>query len=315
MSVLVIAEHDGQHLKPATAQAITAAAIWRQPIDLLVFSNDASQLASQAAALNGVARVLVAEAPQFAYPLVEDLQDLIAGIAPEYKTIVAAHSVLGKTLLPAIAAYLDVAPVTDVIDIQLTGTAPVYVRAEYAGNIFTHIENPQQQQIITVRTTAFRAAESIGKAEIVTIAVPPSRGLSEWLGDELNESDRPDLSSARVVIAGGRSLGEDFQRLLTPIAEDLNAAIGATRACVDAGFAPNDWQVGQTGTLIAPELYIAVGISGAMQHIAGIKDSKVIVAINHDPDAPIFKYADFGLVADLFTALPELHTALKQYPQ
>lgn len=315
MSILVIAEHDGRHLKPATAQAVTAAAIWQQPIDLLVFGNEASQLANEAAALNGVARVLVAEAPQFAHPLAEDLQDLITGIAPEYKVIVAAHSVLGKTLLPAIAAYLDVAPVTDVIDIQLTGTAPVYVRAEYAGNIFTHIENPQQQQIITVRTTAFRAAESIGKAEIVTIAVPPSRGLSEWLGDELNESDRPDLSSARVVIAGGRSLGEDFQRLLTPIAEDLNAAIGATRACVDAGFAPNDWQVGQTGTLVAPELYIAVGISGAMQHIAGIKDSKVIVAINHDPDAPIFKYADFGLVADLFTALPELHTALKQHLQ
>lgn len=313
MSILVIAEHDGRRLKPATAQAVTAAAIWQQPIDLLVFGNEASQLANEAAALNGVARVLVAEAPQFAHPLAEDLQELITGIAPEYKVIVAAHSVLGKTLLPAIAAYLDVAPITDVIDIQLTGTAPVYVRAEYAGNIFTHIENPQQQQIITVRTTAFRAAESIGKAEIVTIAVPPTREISEWLGDEINESDRPDLSSARVVIAGGRSLGQDFQRLLTPIAEDLNAAIGATRACVDAGFAPNDWQVGQTGTLIAPELYIAVGISGAMQHIAGIKDSKVIVAINHDPDAPIFKYADFGLVADLFTALPELHTALKQH--
>lgn len=313
MSLLVIAEQDGRKLKPATAQIIAAASAWQQPIDLLVFSDDAAELAQEAAQLSGVSRVLAAQAPHFKHPLVEDLQDLVAGIAPEYQVVIAAHSLLGKTLVPAVAAQLDIAPITDVIDIKLApGAAPVYVRPEYAGNIFTHIENPQAQQIITVRNTGFRPVEKAGAAQIASIPVPPSRGISEWLSEEINESDRPDLASARVVIAGGRSLGEDFQRLLTPIAEDLNAAIGATRACVDAGFAPNDWQVGQTGTLIAPELYIAVGISGAMQHIAGIKDSKVIVAINHDPDAPIFKYADYGLVADLFTALPEFHAALKQ---
>lgn len=312
MSVLVIAEQDGQRLKPATAQIIAAASAWQQPIDLLVFGDNTAQLVEEARALTGVSRVLVAQASHLLHPLAEDLQDLITSLAPEYKVVIAAHSVMGKTCIPAVAAQLDVAPVTDVSEIHLTGNAPVYRRAEYAGNIFTLIENPQATQIITVRTTAFRGIEGVGNAEVISVMVPPSRGVSEWLADNINESDRPDLSSARVVIAGGRSLGEDFQRLLTPIAEDLNAAIGATRACVDAGFAPNDWQVGQTGTLIAPELYIAVGISGAMQHIAGIKDSKVIVAINHDPDAPIFKYADFGLVADLFTALPELHAALKQ---
>lgn len=316
MSILVVAEQEANRLKPATAQVIAAAAAWQQPIDLLVFGDQPHELAREAARLAGVKRVLVAQAEHLQHPLAEDVQDLILSIAPEYKIIVAAHSVLGKSVLPAVAAHLDVAPVTDVTAIHLTpGAAPVYVRPEYAGNIFTYIENTQLQQIISVRPTAFRAAGSGGNAEILAIPVPPSRGISQWLADDINESARPDLSSARVVIAGGRSLGEDFHKLLVPVAEDLNAAIGATRACVDAGFAPNDWQVGQTGTVIAPELYIAVGISGAMQHIAGIKDSKVIVAINNDPDAPIFKYADYGLVADLFTALPELHTALQHSRQ
>jgi electron transfer flavoprotein alpha subunit len=217
--------------------------------------------------------------------------------------------VLGKSVLPGIAARLDIAPITDVIEIKAPST---YVRPGYAGNILSTIENHEPVQIITVRATAFRASNRGGDAEIFTIDVPPAREISQWISEQLTHSERPELNSARVVIAGGRSLGEEFNALLDPIAVQLDAAIGATRACVDAGFAANDLQVGQTGTIIAPELYIAVGISGAMQHLAGIKDSKIIVAINHDPDAPIFKHADYGLVADLFTVLPELNSALQQ---
>ncbi len=313
MSILVLAEHDGKQLKISTAQAVAAAASWQQPIDLLVYGNQVEQIAHDATQLSGVGRVLVAQADHLQFPLVEDVQDLIVSIAREYTVIVSAHSVLGKSVIPGVAARLDVAPITDVIDIQLeAGAAPVYVRPEYAGNIFTHIQNPQRQQIISVRATAFRPVNNGGAAEILTVTVPQSRNISQWLSEDINASERPDLSSARVVIAGGRSLGEEFDSLLNPLAERLDAAIGATRACVDAGFAANDLQVGQTGTVIAPDLYIAVGISGAMQHIAGIKDSKVIVAINNDPDAPIFKYADYGVVADLFTALPELQRALQQ---
>lgn len=313
MSILVLAEHDGKQLKISTAQAVAATAPWQQPIDLLVYGNQVEQIAHDAAQLSGVGRVLVAQADHLQFPLVEDVQDLIVSIAREYKVIVSAHSVLGKSVIPGVAARLDVAPITDVIDIQLeAGAAPVYVRPEYAGNIFTHIQNPQTQQIISVRATAFRPVNNGGAAEILTVGVPLSHNISQWLSEDINASERPDLSSARVVIAGGRSLGEEFDSLLNPLAERLDAAIGATRACVDAGFAANDLQVGQTGTVIAPDLYIAVGISGAMQHIAGIKDSKVIVAINNDPDAPIFKYADYGVVADLFTALPELQRALQQ---
>lgn len=313
MSILVIAEQEANRLKPATAQVVAAATAWKEPIDLLVFGDQVNALVREAAQLEGVTRVLVAQAEHFLHPLAEDVQDLVFSIAREYKVIVAAHSVLGKNVLPAIAAKLDVAPVTDVIAIELNNIdAPVYVRPEYAGNILTHIRNPQAQHLISVRTTAFRPVGVGGNATIVSIPVPAPCKLSEWLEDSINQSDRPDLSSARIVIAGGRSLGEEFDNLLTPIAQQLEAAIGATRACVDAGFAANDLQVGQTGTVIAPDLYIAVGISGAMQHIAGIKDSKIVVAINHDPDAPIFKYADYGVVTDLFTALPELHRALQQ---
>lgn len=312
MSILVIAEQEANRLKPATARLITAASVWQQPIDLLVYGDQPNDLARDAAQLAGVSRVLVAQAEHFKHPVIEDVQDLVLSIANEYKVLVAAHSVLGKSLIPAVAAVVDIAPVTDVIEIQLAGPAPVYVRPEYAGNIFTHIENTQPQQILTVRTTAFRPVGAGGNAQIMAVSAPPPRNISQRLTENINESERPDLSSARVVIAGGRSLGEDFSRLLTPLAEQLDAALGATRACVDAGFAPNDLQVGQTGTVIAPELYIAVGISGAMHHIAGIKDSKVVVAINNDPNAPIFKYADYGVVADLFTALPELTTALQQ---
>lgn len=310
MSVLILAEHDGQELKSFIAQLVNAAASWQQSIDLLIYGEQLDHIAYQASQLSGVNRVLKAEANFLVQPLVEDVQDLVLTIADQYSVIVTAHSTFGKTLLPAIAARLDVAPVMDVTSIESPTT---YIRPEYAGNIFSVIENPQAQQIVSLRTTAFKPVVAVEKqADIISIAVPASRNISRWINNNIVQSDRPELASARVVIAGGRSLGEDFEKLLSPVAEKLDAAIGATRACVDAGFAPNDLQVGQTGTVIAPDLYIAVGISGAMQHLAGIKDSKVIVAINHDPDAPIFNYADYGLVTDLFSALPELNTALQE---
>ena len=309
MSILVFAEQDGKALRPSTLQAITAAAAWQLPIDLLVYGNNVEAAAAEAAQLVGVRRVLVAQAQHLQHPLVEDVLDLGFSIAGEYTVILSAHSVFGKSLLPGIAARLDVAPITDVVEIQAPST---YVRPSYAGNILSEVRSSESIQVVTVRATAFRAAVRGGNAELISVNVPLSRGISHWVSEALNHSDRPELNSARVVIAGGRSLGEQFDELLNPIAEHLEAAVGATRACVDAGFAANDMQVGQTGTIIAPELYIAVGISGAMQHLAGIKDSKIIVAINHDPDAPIFKHADYGLVADLFTALPALNNALEQ---
>jgi electron transfer flavoprotein alpha subunit len=308
MSVLVLAEKDGKQLKPSTYQAVTAAAAWQLPIDLLVYGDDLDAAVAEARKLTGVRRVLVAQAEHLRHPLVEDVQQLVLSIATQYSHILSAHSVFGKSVVPGIAACLDIAPITDVIDIQAPAT---YVRPGYAGNILSTIESQEPVQIITVRATAFRASNISGDADLITLDVPPARGISQWLGEQLTHSERPELNSARVVIAGGRSLGEEFNALLDPIAVKLDAAIGATRACVDAGFAANELQVGQTGTIIAPELYIAVGISGAMQHLAGIKDSKIIVAINHDPDAPIFKHADYGLVADLFTVLPELNTALQ----
>jgi len=314
MSLLVLAEQDGGALKPSTLQIITAAMAWQLPIDLLVYGGAPDAAAAEAATLSGVRRVLVAQAAHLQHPLVEDVAELVLSIANNYTVILSAHSVLGKSLLPFVAARLDIAPITDVIEIHPPAT---YVRATYAGNILSRIENREPIQIVTLRATSFRAtslriATSEGNAELITINVPQPRGISEWVNEQINHSERPELNSARIVIAGGRSLGENFDALLNPLAENLDAAIGATRACVDAGFAANDIQVGQTGTIIAPELYIAVGISGAIQHIAGIKDSKIIVAINHDPDAPIFKHADYGLVADLFTALPALNSALQQ---
>jgi len=309
MSVLVLAEKDGNQLKPSTYQAVTAAAAWQLPIDLLVYGDDLDAVVTEAQQLIGVRSVLRAQAGHLQHPLVEDVLELVLSIANQYSHILGAHSVFGKSVVPAIAARLDSAPITDVIEIQTPST---YVRPSYAGNILSKIESLEPVQIITVRATAFRASNLGGNAEIIVVNVPSARAISTWMSEQLTHSERPELNSARVVIAGGRSLGNEFNALLDPIAEQLDAAIGATRACVDAGFAANELQVGQTGTIIAPELYIAVGISGAMQHLAGIKDSKIIVAINHDPDAPIFKHADYGLVADLFTVLPELNTALQQ---
>lgn len=308
MSVLVIGEHEGGQLKPSISRVLAAAEVWQQPIDLLLYGDQLAEVTAQASRLTGLRRVLVAEAAHLQHPVAEDVLDLALSIAGEYRVILSAHSPFGKALLPGIAARLDVAAITDVVKILSPTT---YVRPSYAGNILTTLENDSAVQVITLRATAFPAVGTEGQAEVLTLSAPASRQITRWVKESISHSGRPELGSARVVIAGGRSLGDQFDQLLNPIAADLDAAVGATRACVDAGFAPNDIQVGQTGTIIAPELYIAVGISGAMQHLAGIKDSKVIVAINHDPDAPIFKHADYGLVADLFTALPALHDALQ----
>ncbi|WP_049629782.1 FAD-binding protein [Cellvibrio sp. pealriver] len=312
MSVLVLAEIDGDQIKVSSLQAITAAAAWNLPIDVLVYGNQVDAVSSNVLRINNVARVLVAQATHFSHPLVEDVIELAFSIGRHYTHIITAHTSFGRSVLPAIAARLDVAAITDVIAIEANAT---YVRPGYAGNIITRIQNHEPIQLVSVRATAFRAAQTQENtvALRIDIQVPAAQHKSYWLSEQITHSDRPELHSARVVIAGGRSLGEKFDELLNPLAEKLDAAIGATRACVDAGFAANDLQVGQTGTIIAPDLYIAVGISGAVQHLAGIKDSKTIVAINHDPDAPIFKYADYGLVADLFTTLPELHEALAQH--
>lgn len=308
MTVLVLAEHDGKRLKPSTYQAVTAGLAWQLPVDLLVYGHDVEEVSAEARQLFGVRRVLIASASHLLHPMTEDVQDIVLAIAHNYNHILSAHSVFGKSLIPGIAARLDIAPITDVIEIQ---TPTTYVRPAYAGNILMTIENPQPIQLVTVRTTAFKPVHRSSEAELGVVTVPSSRQISHWVSEALTLCDRPDLHSARVVVAGGRSLGEQFTELLEPIAAQLDAAIGATRACVDAGFAANELQVGQTGTIVAPELYIAVGISGAIQHLAGIKDSKLIVAINNDPDAPIFKHADYGLVGDLFTVLPELQNALE----
>ncbi|HSH97179.1 MAG: electron transfer flavoprotein subunit alpha/FixB family protein [Methylophilaceae bacterium] len=307
MSILILAEHDGKQLKQSTRQAVTAAAAWQLPIHILVAAEHGDVVAKEAASISNVARVIQVEAAHFSHPLAEDVSAVLVKLAPEYKVILAGHTALSKSVLPRVAALLDVAMLSDVIQI----TAPAsYVRPIYAGNVFATVESSDSIQVLTVRGTSFEVAADGGNAEIISVEALATNTTTRWIKEEKNVSDRPELASAHVVISGGRSLGEQFTSLLDPIAHKLNAAVGATRACVDAGFAPNDIQVGQTGAVVAPELYIAVGISGAMQHIAGIKDSKVIVAINHDPDAPIFKYADYGLVADLFKALPELNAAL-----
>ncbi|ROH87029.1 electron transfer flavoprotein subunit alpha/FixB family protein [Pseudomethylobacillus aquaticus] len=307
MSVLILAEHDGHHIKQSTRQLVTAAGAWQQDVHLLLVGGDLSAVVDEAAAIAGVSRVLRVEAPHLTHVLAEDVAAALLQNAAGYSVILAAHSTLGKGALPRTAALLGVGMVSDVVSIQAPDT---YVRPTYAGNVLATVKNAHALQVVSVRTTAFTPAANAGVAEIVSAAVPAPFGKARWVSEHKTVSERPELATASVVISGGRSLGEQFNPLLDPVAKKLNAAIGATRACVDAGFAPNDLQVGQTGTVVAPDLYIAIGISGAMQHLAGIKDSKVIVAINHDPDAPIFKHADYGLVADLFQAVPALDAAL-----
>jgi len=308
MKTLILAEHDGRQLNPAVSQAVTAAQFWNAPIHVLVVG--AGAIAQQAAAIQGVERVIHADAAHLAHPLAEDAANLLVAIRQEYQVILAAHSSFSRNILPRAAALLDVAMISDVLEIKADNT---YVRSIYAGNIHTTIQSTDALQILTVHSSNFAAAGLGDNAEVVDIEAPAAFVGTRWLSETRSQSDRPALSSAKIVVSGGRSLGsaEKFEQVLSPLAAKLGAALGATRAAVDAGFAPNDIQVGQTGVVVAPELYIAVGVSGAVQHTYGMKDSRIVVAINQDPDAPIFQVADYGLVADLFEAVPALTAAVQ----
>lgn len=308
MSILVIAEHNNEALKSETHKAVTAAAAMGGEIDLLVAGSGCGAAAEEAAKLSGVKQVLVADNAAYEYQLAENLSALVAEIGKEYSHIVAAATTTGKNFMPRVAALLDVAQISDIIAVE---SADTFKRPIYAGNAIATVQTSDSIKVITVRTAAFDAAGTDGSAATVTLDTVTDAGTSKFVKEELTKSERPELTAASVVISGGRGMqnGDNF-KMLEPIADKLGAAIGASRAAVDAGFVPNDMQVGQTGKIVAPDLYIAVGISGAIQHLAGMKDSKVIVAINKDEEAPIFQVADYGLVADLFEAVPELESKL-----
>jgi electron transfer flavoprotein alpha subunit len=306
---LVIAEHDNGQLKSATLNTIAAAQKIGGDIHVLVAGHNAGAAANAAAQAAGVAKALHVDAPQFAAPTAENVAALAVGLAPAYTHILLPATGFGKNVAPRIAALLDVAQISDIIAVE---SADTFVRPIYAGNAFATVQAKDAKKVITVRTTGFDAAPATGGGGVVeSVAAPPDNGRVNVLGQELTKSDRPELTSARVIISGGRGLqnGENF-KMLEALADKLHAAIGASRAAVDAGYVPNDYQVGQTGKIVAPDLYIAIGISGAIQHLAGMKDSKVIVAINKDPDAPIFQIADYGLVGDLFEIVPQLTSEL-----
>ncbi|PPC94336.1 MAG: electron transfer flavoprotein subunit alpha [Methylotenera sp.] len=310
MRTLIIAEHNGKLLNPAVQKAVTAAQFWQAPIDLLVAGgNDA--IIQAAASINGISRVLHANAAHLAHPLAEDVANLILSIASDYQVILAAHSSFSRNILPRVSALLDVAMISDALAIQENNT---YIRSGFTGSIHNVIQSTDHVQVLTVHSSRFAAASLGNNAEVINIDAPAPFTKTRWVSETHNLSDRPALSSAKIVVSGGRSLGsaEKFEEVLAPLATKLGAALGATRAAVDAGYAPNDIQVGQTGVVVAPELYIAVGVSGAVQHTYGMKDSKIVVAINQDPDAPIFQIADYGLVSDLFEAIPALTAAIKQ---
>jgi len=306
MTALVIAEHDNQHLRPSTLHTIAAALQCDPQVHVLIAGHDCAAVAQAAAQTAGVAKVLCADAPQLGAGLAENLAAQVLAVAQGYGHILAPATAFGKNLAPRIAALLDVAQVSDIIHVHGPDT---FDRPIYAGNAIATVQSSDAVKVITVRTTAFDpVAASGGSAAVETIAAVADSGLSSLVGREATKNERPELTSAKIVVSGGRGLGskENFDAVLTPLADKLGAALGASRAAVDAGYAPNDWQVGQTGKIVAPQLYVAVGISGAIQHLAGMKDSKVIVAINKDEEAPIFGVADYGLVADLFTAVPEM---------
>jgi electron transfer flavoprotein alpha subunit len=309
MSILVIAEHDNAVLKAATLNAVTAAAQLGDDIHVLVAGHGCAAVAQAAAQVAGVKKVLVADASHYANQLAENVAALVVGLAGGYSHILAPATAAGKNMLPRVAALLDVAQISDIIKVE---SADTFVRPIYAGNVLATVQSSDKVKVITVRGTAFPAAAATGgSASVETVAPATDAGVSSFVGQQLTKSDRPELTAARIIISGGRGMGngENF-KLLEDVADKLGAAVGASRAAVDAGFVPNDYQVGQTGKVVAPELYIAVGISGAIQHLAGMKDSKVIAAINKDEEAPIFQVADYGLVADLFVAVPELSKEL-----
>jgi electron transfer flavoprotein alpha subunit len=304
MVALVIAEHDNGSLKGATHHTVTAATQCGGEVHILVAGSGCGAAAEAAAQIAGVSKVLVADAPHFADGLAENVAEQILAIAGSYSHILAPATAYGKNILPRVAAKLDVAQISEITKVDSPDT---FERPIYAGNAIATVQSGDSVKVITVRGTAFDSAAAGGSAAIEAIAAVADAGTSSFVGRELAKSDRPELTAAKVIVSGGRGIGSaDNFKILEPLADKLGAAMGASRAAVDAGFVPNDWQVGQTGKIVAPTLYIAVGISGAIQHLAGMKDSKVIVAINKDPEAPIFSVADYGLVADLFEAVPEL---------
>ncbi|HWA29544.1 MAG TPA: FAD-binding protein [Rhizomicrobium sp.] len=304
MASLVIAEHDGKVLKDATNKTVTAAAQVSTPVHVLVAGSGADAVAEAASKIAGVEKVIYADDPAYAKMVAEPVAKLILSLAGNYDAILAPATTSGKNYLPRVAATLDVPQISEILKVDSPDT---FERPIYAGNAIATVQAPAGKKVITVRTTAFKAAEAGGSASVEKIAGAGDDGISKFMSEELSKSERPELTSAKIVISGGRGMqsGDNF-KLLDVIADKLHAAVGASRAAVDAGFVPNDYQVGQTGKVVAPELYIAVGISGAIQHLAGMKDSKVIAAINKDEEAPIFQVADYGLVADLFKALPEM---------
>jgi len=310
MPTLLLAEHDNATLKDATTKALTAAKALGGEVHILVAGHNCQTVAEAAAKLDGVAKVLLADAEPYAHMLAEPTAALIVALAPPYETIMAAATTTGKNVMPRVAALLDVMQISEVTKIVAPDT---FERPIYAGNAIQTVRSKDGKRVVTVRTAAFQATAASGTTapiEAVTAAADP--GVSGFVGEELSKSERPELTSAKIIISGGRAMQnrENFTKYIEPVADKLGAAIGASRAAVDAGYAPNDWQVGQTGKVVAPDVYIAVGISGAIQHLAGMKDSKVIVAINKDEEAPIFQVADYGLVADLYQALPELAAEL-----
>jgi len=310
MTSLVIAEHDNTTLKVSTLNAITAAVACGGDVHVLVAGHNAAAVAQAAAQVRGVAKVLHADGAQLGHGLAENVAAQVLAIASNYSHILFASTASGKNIAPRVAARLDVAQVSDITQVFAADT---FERPIYAGNAMATVQSADAVKVITVRTTGFDAAPATGgSAAVESVAAAADSGKSSFLGSEIAKSDRPELTAAKIIVSGGRALGssEKFNEVMTPLADKLGAALGASRAAVDAGYAPNDWQVGQTGKIVAPQLYVAAGISGAIQHLAGMKDSKVIVAINKDEEAPIFSVADYGLVADLFTAVPELVKAL-----
>jgi electron transfer flavoprotein alpha subunit len=309
MTTLLLAEHDNKILKDATQKALTAAKALGADVHVLVAGSSCRPVAEAAAHLDGVQKVLLADQPAYEHMLAEPTAALVVALAPSYEAIVAPATTIGKNVMPRVAALLDVMQVSDIVKVIAPDT---FERLIYAGNAVQTVRSRDKVKVITVRTSTFQATGTGGSAPIEEVTGAPDPGISTFVGEDLSKSERPELTSAKIIISGGRAMQsrENFAKYIEPVADKLGAAIGASRAAVDAGYAPNDWQVGQTGKVVAPELYIAVGISGAIQHLAGMKDSKVIVAINKDEDAPIFQVADYGLVADLYQALPELAAEL-----
>jgi len=309
MAILLLAEHDNATVSEQTAKALTAATKIGGDVHVLVAGSGAKAAADAAAKLSGVSKVLLADDASLANNLAEPLAALIVSLAGSYDTIIAAATSVGKNVAPRVAALLDVAQVSEIIEVV---SADTFKRPIYAGNAIQTVQATDAKKVITVRTASFAAAGEGGSASVESVSAAANPGVSSHVSDALSSSDRPELASAKIIVSGGRALGssEKFQEVILPVADKLGAAVGASRAAVDAGYAPNDWQVGQTGKVVAPQLYIACGISGAIQHLAGMKDSKVIVAINKDEEAPIFQVADYGLVGDIFEILPELEKAL-----